>query len=202
VAVVRFVNPSFTASMVWDAVGKRLRSEPYRPPAQHWVPIQSISPHLRRAVLAAEDQRFTRHYGFDFTEIRDALGDILAHKRVRGASTISMQTARTVYLLPARNIVRKVLEAYYTVLIELFWSKSRILEVYLNTVDWGSGIMGADAAARKYFEVGAGDLDRIQSACLAAILPSPHRLSPTRPCRYVRARASRIMVDMGHMPLL
>jgi len=113
-----------------------------------------------------------------------------------------MQTARTVYLLPTRSVFRKILEAYYTVLIELFWSKKRILEVYLNTVDWGTGVMGAEAASLAYFHKHSNAISSRQAALLAAVLPSPHRLSPAKPNYYVRARAKRILADMNLMPLV
>jgi monofunctional biosynthetic peptidoglycan transglycosylase len=113
-----------------------------------------------------------------------------------------MQTARTVYLLPERNIFRKALEAYYTVLIEILWNKRRILEVYLNTVDWGTGIMGAEAAAQVYFKKHSGELNSRQSALLASVLPNPHRLSPIKPNTYVMGRVQRILKEMNLMPLL
>ncbi len=202
VALLRFVNPPTTMSVLWEHTRQRIKAKPYRPPAQVWQPIEKISPHLRRAVLAAEDQRFAKHHGFDLVEIRKAAKDILLQQRVRGASTISMQTARTVYLLPARNVLRKALEAYYTALIELFWDKRRILEMYLNTVDWGPGVMGAEAASQRYFKISASRLDPRQAALLVAVLPNPHRLSPLRPNSYVRERARRIQADMHMMPLL
>jgi len=164
--------------------------------------LNEISPHLRKAVLAAEDQRFNFHNGFDFVEINQAIRDILEEGRVRGASTITMQVARTVFLWPERSWSRKLAEAYYTVLIELCWSKRRILEVYLNTVDWGIGIMGAEAASRKYFHTDAGSITALQAALLASILPSPHRWSPTKPTKQVWERQRRIMKDMGKMPAL
>jgi monofunctional biosynthetic peptidoglycan transglycosylase len=154
-----------------------------------------------KAVLAAEDQRFLIHHGFDFVEMRKALGDILSARRTRGASTISMQVSRTVFLWPERSLTRKVAEAYYTILIEMLWSKRRILEVYLNTVDWGTGIIGVEAAARSYFQTGAHRITPSQGALLAAVLPSPHRWSPNRPSRYVRARKKRIMRDMEKISL-
>lgn len=202
VASLRFINPPFTVKMVWDYVKHLINSKSYYRPTFTWRPIGKISPHLRRAVLAAEDQRFLHHHGFDMAEIRKAAKDILMDQRIRGASTISMQTARTVYLLPERSIIRKALEAYYTVLIEILWNKKRILEVYLNTVDWGTGIMGAEAASMLYFQKHADKLSSRQSALLASILPNPHRLSPVKPNTYVRARAKKILADMNLMPLL
>ena len=202
VVSLRFINPPFTMKWVWDYVNHLIISEPYHQPAFIWRPLEEISPHLRRAVLAAEDQRFLEHHGFDMVEIRQAAQDILTERRLRGASTISMQTARTVYLLPERSIFRKVMEAYYTLLIELLWNKRRILEVYLNTVDWGTGVMGAEAAARVYFKRHSDELSSRQSALLASVLPNPHRLSPVKPDKYVRVRVQRILTDMNLMPLL
>ncbi|MFH1488737.1 MAG: biosynthetic peptidoglycan transglycosylase, partial [Pseudomonadota bacterium] len=123
-------------------------------------------------------------------------------RRLRGASTISMQAARTVFLWRERSWSRKLSEAYYTLLIEIMWSKRRIMEVYLNTVDWGSGIIGVEAASRKYFRRSSDEITPGQSALLAAILPSPHRWSPDNPSRYVRERQKRILQDMKKMPRL
>ena len=149
-----------------------------------------ISPRLERAVIAAEDQNFCRHYGFDWAGIQKAMEE---HKRrpgrpMRGASTISQQAARTLFLVPMRSWIRKGLETYLTVLIEGLWPKKRILEAYLNTVDWGDGIFGAEAAARAYFGTDAASLDGTQAARLAAILPNPHKWKAARPGRYVRQR--------------
>jgi monofunctional glycosyltransferase len=202
VAALRFVNPPVTVSVLWEYTRQRIKAKPYRPPAFVWQPIEKMSPHLRRAVLAAEDQRFPKHHGFDLIEIRKAAQDIFFEQRVRGASTISMQTARTVYLLPVRSVLRKALEAYYTALIELFWGKRRILEMYLNTVDWGTGVMGAEAASQRYFKISSTRLNPRQAALLVAVLPNPHRLSPLRPNGYVQERVRRILADMHLMPLL
>lgn len=167
-----------------------------------WRQLKEISPHLRRAVLAGEDQRFLSHHGFDFIEMNQALKEMFSRKRTRGASTITMQTARTVFLWPERTWPRKAVEAYCTLLMELFWSKERILEIYLNTVDWGEGIMGAEAASRKYFHTPSSRITRTQAALLTAILPSPHRWSPTNPNTRVLRRQARILKDMVKMPLL
>jgi monofunctional biosynthetic peptidoglycan transglycosylase len=202
VAIVRIVDPPFTMRMVWDYASCRLRSAPYQSPLYFWRALTKISPSLQKAVLAGEDQRFLDHSGFDTIEIRNAFNELVSEHRIRGASTISMQTARTVYLMPSRSFWRKGLEAYYTALIELLWSKKRILEVYLNTVDWGPDIMGAEAAARYYFNKPSGYLSSRQAALLAAILPNPHRLSPLEPSKSVRLRVRRILKDMPHMPRL
>lgn len=202
VAVLRYINPPFTLTVVRDTVVHYIKSQPYKRPVFIWRPMEDISPNLQRAVMAGEDQRFLNHHGFDMIELQEAAKDILQGHRFRGASTISMQTSRTVFLLPVRSIFRKALEAYYTVLIELIWNKRRILEIYLNTVDWGPGLMGAEAVSQAYFKKHAADISPRQAALLVAILPGPHRLSPIKPDRYVRTRAKRILADMNRMPNL
>jgi monofunctional biosynthetic peptidoglycan transglycosylase len=201
VLLFRFVNPPLTARMAWERIQENAPAVVTGPRA-NWRDLEEISPHLRQAVLAAEDQRFLAHHGFDFIEIKEALKMLFSGKGLRGASTISMQAARTIFLWPARSWGRKLAEAYYTMLIEVSWSKGRILEIYLNTVDWGPGIMGVEAASRKYFRVSSENMTRSQAALLAAILPSPHKWSPTDPSDQVRARQQRILRDMERMPLL
>ena len=201
VFLLRFINPPFTACMFrnWIQHGNfksnwRLRTS--------WRPLKKISPHLRKAVLAGEDQRFLSHHGFDFTEMNEAIKDMASGKGFRGASTITMQVARTVFLWPDRSWLRKGTEAYYTVVIEIFWTKERIFEIYLNTVDWGTGVKGVEAASRKYFHLPCLSLSPSQAAALAAILPSPHRWSPIKPNARVLERKRRILIDMKKMPLL
>jgi monofunctional biosynthetic peptidoglycan transglycosylase len=154
----------------------------------HWT--DDISPRLERAVIAAEDQNFCRHRGFDWASIDKAMQehDRRPAKPMRGASTISQQAARTMFLVPMRSWIRKGLEAYLTVLLEGLWPKKRILVAYLNLVDWGDGIFGAEAAANAYFGTDAGSLDGAQAARLAAILPNPHKWKAAHPGRYVRSR--------------
>jgi monofunctional glycosyltransferase len=153
-----------------------------------------ISPRLERAVIGAEDQNFCTHHGFDWKSIDKAVEDHKRHpdKPMRGASTISQQTARTLFLLPVRSWVRKGLEAYLTVLLEKLWPKKRILQAYLNLVDWGDGIFGANAAARAYFGTDAASLDAAEAARLAAILPNPHKWRAAHPGRYVRRRTASL----------
>jgi monofunctional biosynthetic peptidoglycan transglycosylase len=202
VAVLRFVNPPFTGTMISNWVADKMAEREAQWPDPEWRPLRKISPHLRRSVLAGEDQRFTTHNGFACVEVNQAFQDVLAGGRVRGASTITMQVARTVFLWPGRNLARKSLEAYYTVLIEVLWSKKRILEVYLNTVDWGENVVGAEMASKKYFRTNASYLTAEQAALLAAVLPSPHHWSPEHPTEYVLERQKRILSDMRKMPLL
>jgi monofunctional biosynthetic peptidoglycan transglycosylase len=202
VFLLRFTNPPCTASMGWRWLESKARGKYYRKPHGQWRCLDDISPHLRRAVLAGEDQRFLLHRGFDFIEMNKAIRDVFVAGRLRGASTITMQVARTVFLWPGRSWFRKVFEAYYTILIESFWTKKRILEVYLNTVDWGTGIMGAESASKKYFHTGSDQISPPQAALLCAILPRPHVWSPTNPDRHVRLRQQRILRDMWRMPLI
>jgi monofunctional biosynthetic peptidoglycan transglycosylase len=198
---LRFINPPFTPVMCWnwlrgDGAGGLAGLR------ERWRPLKEISPHMRKAVLAGEDQRFLTHHGFDFVEINQAVRDMLWKGDVRGASTLTMQVARTVFLWPERSWLRKIAEAYYTLFIDALWPKGRILEVYLNTVDLGDGIVGVEAASERYFGVPANGLSPNQAALLTAILPSPHRWSPVKPDAQVRRRQRRILNDMEKMPLL
>jgi monofunctional biosynthetic peptidoglycan transglycosylase len=160
----------------------------------HYSWSGDISPRLERAVIGAEDQNFCTHHGFDFAAIQKAVDE---HKRnpkkpLRGASTLSQQTARTLFLGYSGGWVRKGLETYLTVLLEGLWPKKRILTAYLNTVDWGDGIFGAQAAAEAYFGTDAADLSADEAARLAAILPNPHKWKAARPGRYVARRAASL----------
>lgn len=157
-----------------------------------WVKLENISDNLVMAVLSSEDSRFLDHNGFDMVEIRNAVNERKSGKRVRGASTISQQTAKNVFLTPSRTVFRKALEAYFTVLIEKIWGKRRIMEVYLNVVELGKGIYGAEAAAQYYYKVPASKLSAKESAMLAACLPSPLKRNPTRPTDYLCQRSAKI----------
>ncbi len=202
VFLLKFFNPPFTARTAWTWFGNKLTTGHDERPFYQWRQLKKISPHLRKAVLAGEDQRFLSHHGFDFIEMNEAFWDILTERGTRGASTISMQAARTVFLWSGRSWMRKMAEAYYTLLIEMFWSKERILEIYLNTVDWGERIMGAEAASRIYFHSSSSRITATQAALLAAVLPNPRKWSPAHPSRFVEERKERIMRDMPKMPLL
>ncbi len=160
-----------------------------------WRGADEISPYLGRAVIGAEDDNFCTHNGFDFKAIDKAWKDHeLRHKPLRGASTISQQTARELFLTSWRSFLRKGVEAYLTVLIEALWPKQRILTVYLNIVDWGHGNFGAEAASESYFGVPASALTQAQAARLAAILPNPEKWKASHPGRYVRKRAGTLAV--------
>ncbi len=164
---------------------------------QHWRPLESISPHLRHAVLAAEDSKFCQHNGFDWDAISAAWQFNQQGQGKRGASTISMQTAKNVFLWPQRSWVRKGFEAYFTVFVELMWSKPQILETYLNVVEWGTDVYGAEAAARYHFGKSASYLSRSEAARLAAILPSPVKCKANPPGRYVLQRSSVLVRRMA-----
>lgn len=165
-----------------------------------WERYENISPNLVRAVIAAEDARFCEHGGFDWEAIGKAWKRNQTARRIRGGSTISNQTAKNVFLWPARSYLRKGLEFYFTGLIELFWSKKRIMEVYLNVVEFGPGIYGAEAGARAHFRKAARDLTRHEAALLAAVLPNPVRWSASNPTGYIRHRAGTIAARMNDVP--
>lgn len=161
------------------------------------VALDNISAHLPIAVMTAEDQRFCMHNGFDWEAIDKASTFNEQHDhRTRGASTVSMQTAKNAFLWPARSWIRKGTEAIFTLLIEAFWPKERIMEVYLNIAEWGPGIFGAEAAAQHYFSKPASDLSTREAALLAAALPSPLRSNPARPSGYLSRRAHSIQGEM------
>ncbi|MCC6463497.1 MAG: monofunctional biosynthetic peptidoglycan transglycosylase [Saprospiraceae bacterium] len=161
-----------------------------------WVPMSELSPKLQLAVVCAEDQEFLEHEGFDFAAIEKAYKYNRTHKRKRGASTISQQTAKNTFLWPARSWIRKGLEVYFTFLIEVIWSKERIMTVYLNIIEFGDGIYGAEAAARHYYNKAAKDLTTSEAAMLAAILPNPLKRSPKNPSGEVRQRQQWIISQM------
>lgn len=169
--------------------------------AKDWEPIGNISPYLIRSVIAAEDARFCEHDGFDWKAIGTAWQGVeRGSSRLRGGSTISNQTAKNVFLWPARNWARKGLEAYFTVLIELVWGKRRIMEVYLNVVEFGPGVYGAEAASQRFFAKSAADLSRREAALLAAVLPNPTDWSAASPGPYVRSRAATLMARANDVP--
>lgn len=195
VVIYRWLPPPITPYMLgrWLVDGAAID--------QQWTPLQTMSPSLVRAVVAAEDTRFMQHNGFDWTEVEAAWRTSRRGRRLRGASTITMQCARTVFLWPGRSIVRKVIEAYLTVLLEAVWSKARIVEVYLNLVEWGDGVYGCEAAAQRYFHVPCAALDAETAAQLAAILPNPRHWSARRPSPYVRKRVATILDRMPQVAI-
>jgi len=166
----------------------------------HWVPLNDISRHMPVAVMASEDQRFLLHHGFDYKAIESAVRHNMASKRNHGASTISQQTAKNVFLWPGRSWVRKGFEVYFTVLIELMWSKQRIMAVYLNSIEMGDGIYGAEAVARQHFNKHASELFRSECALIAATLPNPRKFNSKDPSHYICKRRSQIEQQMKFIP--
>ena len=196
VASLRWINPPFTAFMAEAqaaAWSNRDANYVYR---HSWVDLDRISPNLPLAVVAAEDQKFPEHWGFDVPAIEKAYALNQHSHKVRGASTISQQVAKNLFLWSGRSYFRKGLEAYFTLLIEALWPKRRTLEVYLNIAEFGYGTYGAEAAAQRFFHKPAARLSRGDAAALAAVLPSPERFSAVAPSRYVQQRREWILGQM------
>ena len=202
VIVLRFVPVFFTPLMFIRLAQQQHEGKEMK--LNHtWVSLERISPSLPVAVIASEDGKFLQHHGFDFEAIEYAAkrNREQPQKRKLGASTITQQTAKNVFLWPGRSWVRKGFEAYFTVLIELFWSKQRIMEVYLNSIEMGDGIYGAEAVAREHFGCTAKDLTRSQCALIAATLPNPRKFSSKSPSSYMLKRQSRILREMKYVPV-
>lgn len=192
VLLLRFVPVGYSGFMLQRQASAWFAGERDFRLRQRWVPLRQVSAELPIALVAAEDQKFPLHHGFDVEAIRDAIEDAEGGERLRGASTISQQTAKNLFLWNGRSFVRKGLEAYFTLLIELCWPKQRILEVYLNVAEFGDGIYGAAAASEVYFRKTPGALTAREAALLAAVLPNPRRLRVERPSAYVLRRAAWI----------
>lgn len=198
VVLYRFVPVPVTPLMVKNALDAAIKGQPYS--FHHdWVPMSEISPHLANAVIASEDQRFYQHNGFDWKEISNALEERQSGKRKRGGSTISQQTAKNVFTFCTSTWLRKGIEAYYTMLIELLWPKERILEVYLNSIEMGPRIYGAEAVSQHHFDKQADRLTRSECALIAATLPNPKRYSSKNPSQYIRRRQNNILNQMKLM---
>lgn len=200
VVALRFLPVFFTPLMFircYEQVseGRDLKLE------HHWVPLQEISPHMPVAVMASEDAKFLKHHGFDYEAIEHAAKRNLEHpeKRRLGASTISQQTAKNVFLWPGRSWVRKGFEVYFTTLIEFLWPKERIMEVYLNSIEMGEGIYGVDAVAEEHFSTDALHLSKAQCALIAATLPNPRKFSSKHPSAYMLKRQARILREMKYV---
>lgn len=166
----------------------------------HWIPMEKISPSMPVAVMAGEDTRFLLHHGFDYDAIEKAARRNLKRGKKFGASTISQQTAKNVFLWPGRSWIRKGFEVYFTALIELMWSKQRIMEVYLNSIEMGNGIYGVDACAEYHFGKQASELSRADCALIAATLPNPRKFSSKNPSPYMRKRQRQIQNNMRFIP--
>jgi monofunctional biosynthetic peptidoglycan transglycosylase len=196
IGLYRFLPPPLTPlMMIRLAEGEGLRKD--------WVPLDQMAPVVPQAVIAAEDNLFCRHWGFDVGSLKGEIEDYMAGRPARGASTMTMQTAKNLFLWPDRSMLRKAIEAWLTPQIELLWPKRRILEVYLNVVELGPGIYGVEAAAQAYFGKPAAALTSREAALLAAVLPNPRQWSPATPTRYLNSRAQTIRTRIGQLgPLL
>ena len=197
---LRWINPPYTSFMIVQRV-----STNFIPYKINWVPVKEISPHLLIAAVAAEDQKFPDHYGFDLKAIQSALEQNKNQKKLRGASTITQQVAKNVFLWPKKSFFRKGLEAYFALLIETLWPKWRILEVYLNVAEFGPNIFGAKNAAYTHFKKSAAQLSQHEASLLAAVLPNPHKMHASQPSNYVQQRAEHISIQarslggVGHL---
>lgn len=182
----RFINPPLTPLMLIRSIqdGESIKKD--------WVDLEDISPYMISAAIAAEDNNFLGHRGFDFGAIQKAVDLNKKGKRKRGASTISQQTAKNVFLWAGRSWVRKGLEVYFTFLIETFWPKERIMEVYLNVIEMGPGIYGSEAAAQHYFHIPAAKLSKRQASLITACYPNPRKRNPAHPTSYINRRANQI----------
>lgn len=196
VLLLRWLHPLTTAFMLEARAQAALAGERRYRTDYVWVSLEQIAPNAAIAVIASEDQQFPFHAGFDFGSIREAVRASERGRRLRGASTISQQVAKNLFLWPGRSFVRKGLEAYFTVLIESMWPKERILEMYLNIAQFGNGIYGVQAAAERFWHTPAARLTSSEAALLAAVLPNPERLHADRPSRYVMSRRDWILDQM------
>src|SRR5215470_9312667 len=194
----RFVAPPASALMIERRIDSWQTGEKYSPQYK-WVGFERIATSMASAVIASEDQNFLNHHGFDWNAIQRAIDHDEKSARLRGASTLTQQTAKNLFLWPGRTWVRKGLEAYFTVLLEACWDKRRILETYLNIAEFGDGVYGIEAAAQRYFHKPATRLTSEDAAVLAAVLPNPHLLKANAPSAYVRERQQWILQQMRHL---
>jgi monofunctional glycosyltransferase len=198
ILIYRFIPVPMTPLMVQRVCEQGMEGKKMR--MKHtWVPLDKISPNMVLAVVAAEDNNFTSHFGFDFEAIQKAQKYNKKGRKLRGASTISQQTAKNAYLWLGRNYIRKGLEVYYTGLIELCWGKKRIMEVYLNSIEMGDGVFGIEAASQMYFRKPASNLNRGEAALIAAAFPNPRKRNPGSPAGYLIHRQQAIMAAMNNI---
>lgn len=198
VVLFKFVPVPFTPLMAIRAVEQKSAGKEVIF-SHTWMPLEEISVHLQRAVIASEDQNFLKHNGFDFKAMEKAIESNKKGKKLRGGSTISQQTAKNVFLWPDRSYLRKGLEAYFTVLIEFIWGKERIMEVYLNSIEMGNGVYGAQEASRVWFRKDAKNLTAHEAAGIAAILPNPRKFRANNSSAYINSRKAFIVRQMGYL---
>ncbi len=195
VLIYRFINPPVTWLMVQRGFERKIDGKDWKM-EKSWRDFDELSDNLKYAAMAGEDAQFLKHWGFDVKSIQKAYNKNQAGKPIRGGSTISQQTAKNVFLWPGRSWIRKGFEAYFTTLIELLWSKKRIMEVYLNVIEMGDGIYGAEAATRFYYKKPATRLSKAQAALLIAVLPNPRRWTPAKPTPYIYHKQYLILRNM------
>jgi len=195
VVVFKFVPIPFTPLMVIRAIENKIDGNDMVC-SHDWEPIDNISVNLQKAVIASEDARFLTHKGFDFDAIQKAMENNEKGKKLKGGSTISQQTAKNVFLWQGRSYFRKGLEAYFTVLIEIIWGKERIMEVYLNSIEMGDGVYGAEAATQYWYRKECSNLTKIEAAGIAAILPNPRKFKASNSSAFINARKARIVKRM------
>jgi monofunctional glycosyltransferase len=193
----KWVPVPLTPLMITRAIEQKLDGKEMTC-SHDWVALEDISPNLQKAVIASEDGNFLKHNGFDFKAMQKAFKNNNRGKKLKGGSTISQQTAKNVFLWQGRSYVRKGLEAYFTFLIELVWGKERIMEVYLNSIEMGNGVYGAEAAAEHWYQIDAKDLTKNQAAGIAAILPNPRKFKATNSTSYIEKRKSKILRIMRY----
>lgn len=205
VVIYKFI-PVYYTSLMFIRMYEQYRDGKDIKLEHKWVPMEEIAQPLAQAVVASEDNLFLDHWGFDITQIQKARAEAEKGKRVRGASTISQQTAKNVFLWPGKSYLRKGIEVYFTVLIEWIWGKERIMEVYLNSIEMGNGIYGAEAVAQAHFKKSADKLTKAEAALIAASLPNPRRFNSAKPSPYMLQRQAKIMslmqkivrIEMGY----
>lgn len=198
VLLFKFVPVPFTPLMITRAIEHKLDGKEMVC-SHDWVPLEDISMNLQKAVVASEDGMFLKHSGFDFGAMNKAMRGNMKGKKLKGGSTISQQTAKNVFLWQGRSYIRKAFEAYFTVLIELIWGKERIMEVYLNSIEMGDGVYGAEAASKHWFHKSADNLTKYEAASIAAILPNPRKYKAINSSSYVERRKNKTLRVMRHV---
>lgn len=198
VFLYRFVNPPITFLMLQRGTERKIAGKTFKI-EKSWRSFDELSDNLKKAAIAGEDANFLNHHGFDFEAMEKAYEKNKQGKKMRGGSTISQQTAKNVFLWPGRSYIRKGFEAYFTLLIELLWSKNRILEVYLNVIEMGDGIYGAEAACKNYYSKPATKLSKAEAALIIAVLPNPRKWSPAKPTRYIYHKQYLILRNMRNL---
>ena len=198
VFAMRWINPITSSIMIQRQISALFHGE-FELIKYHWVNYNDVSKFMPIAIVAAEDQNFPKHFGFDFKQIEKALKQNKRGKRIRGASTITQQVAKNLFLWEGKSLVRKGIEAYFTLLIELLWDKQRILEVHMNIAEMGNNIFGVGTASLAYFKKSPAKLTKAQAALLAAILPNPNKYSAVKPSGYVRGRQNWIIRQINSL---